>query len=321
MQASTVALAFDAALVDSTSPAQTVLVTNVGTASGTVTSVQVSGAGAGADQFVVSHDCLAALPAGTGSCPVSVSFKPTRDTPASATLTIATSSGDLTVGLSGQSYLMGFNLNLGLGAGVDSFTGASGQIVSGTATITNSGGALVFTGATPLETGYVTYGQLPGTVMGTRDFVFKVVATRTARNVSGTTYYSGSFAWLGSTDPNRIGLWVKDADSTVGAGQFPTLTINGISYHAFDNPVALNTAVTYEVVRAAGRVSLKVNGAVANLYTADSNSAASNRVLVGKTLTNSRDYGALQELRLGNSPVANRMWRGSISQASLTVTN
>ncbi len=319
MQASTAALSFDQVLVDATSPVQTVLVTNAGTASGSVTSIQVTGAGA--DQFAATHDCLAPLAAGTGSCHVSVTFKPASDSPASATLTISTSSGDLTVGLSGQSYLMGFNLNLSSGGGVESYTSTAGQVVNGTASITNSGGALVFTGTTATDTGYVSYANLPGAVMGTRDFVLKVVATRTARNVSGTTYYSGSFAWLGASDPDRIGLWVKDADSTVGAGQFPTLTINGASYHAFDNPITLNTAVTYEVVRAAGRVSLKVNGAVANLYTADSNSAASNRVLVGKTLTNSLSYSSLQTLRLGNAPTANRMWRGSISEASLTVTD
>ncbi len=102
LQTSTQSLVFDNVAVNSTSDVQTVLVFNTGTASGTVNSVQVSGAGA--SLFTATTNCSSALPAGTGSCHVSVTFKPTSTTPASATLTISTTSGDLSVGLTGQGF-------------------------------------------------------------------------------------------------------------------------------------------------------------------------------------------------------------------------
>lgn len=100
LQTSTSSLTFDGVTVNTTSDAQTALVFNNGTASGSVSGVQITGAGA--SQFAASTDCSAPLAAGSGSCHVSVAFTPSSTAPASATLTIATTSGDLTVGLSGQ---------------------------------------------------------------------------------------------------------------------------------------------------------------------------------------------------------------------------
>ena len=91
-------LTFAAQTVNTTSAAQTVTVTNTGTASLTVSGVTVTGTNA--TEFTQTNTCAAAVPAG-GTCTVSVSFRPTAAGLRTGTLSVATSAGTQTAPLSG----------------------------------------------------------------------------------------------------------------------------------------------------------------------------------------------------------------------------
>ena len=89
---SPLALTFGNQLVNSTSSAQTVRVTNISTTAVPITSVALSGANPG--QFARTHNCGSSLAAGA-SCTVSVVFKPTSSGGKSAVLTVNGSGGGL----------------------------------------------------------------------------------------------------------------------------------------------------------------------------------------------------------------------------------
>lgn len=301
---------------------KTLAVSLLNSGEGTVTltsAPSVQGAG-----YSLNTNCGATLMVGA-ECQASVTFQPSAAQAYSGSLAFGTnaSNSPALVSLAGVgAYPLGASFDFSAGSfGVETTSGIAGQRVLGAGTITRSGSTLQFSPVGPTDTGYVDFLAIPGSTIGPRDFVLRAVATRTSRNVSGSSYYSGQIAWLGMSDPERIGIWVKDADGTVSpGGQFPTMNINGVFYHAIDNPISLNVPVTYEVVRTGGQVQFKVNGQAVNLYTASSNSAASGRVLVGKTLSVPRSYDAVQGIRVGNAPAANRMFGGVVSSVSLTVT-
>jgi hypothetical protein len=96
LAASPTALSFAGQAVGSKSSAQTVTVTNSGTAAAAISSVSASG------PFAATNTCGSSLAAGA-SCTASVTFSPTAAGAASGTLTVASNATDasLTVGLSG----------------------------------------------------------------------------------------------------------------------------------------------------------------------------------------------------------------------------
>lgn len=88
-------LQFGSIAVNSTSAAQSVTLTNNGTASATVSTPDVTG-----DFFLSGNTCTAALPPG-GSCVVSISFTPHTEGSRSGTLTLTDTAGTHTVTLNG----------------------------------------------------------------------------------------------------------------------------------------------------------------------------------------------------------------------------
>jgi hypothetical protein len=114
LSASPASLSFGNEAVGSTSAAQTVTVTNTGSAAATVSAVS-----AGAP-FAETNNCGSWIAAGT-SCTVSVTFKPTEAGSASANLTVASNATNpsLTVALSGTGTSgSGGTTNLALNAPV-----------------------------------------------------------------------------------------------------------------------------------------------------------------------------------------------------------
>jgi hypothetical protein len=107
LTASPSSLSFGSATVGSTSAAQTVTVSNPGSAAATGASVSVSG------PFSQTNTCGSSIAAG-GSCTVSVEFAPTAAGAASGTLSVASSApgSPLTVGLSGTGVTANANLAL-----------------------------------------------------------------------------------------------------------------------------------------------------------------------------------------------------------------
>lgn len=275
---------------------------------------------------IVNNSCGTAGAPGTlavgASCSVELSFAPVLGDSLAGAVVLVTADQveDQSLSLSATVAppALGFSLDFSAGTyGVDAFHGSIGQAVVGSGTVARSGGSLVFTSSGPTNTSYVSFPSVAGTAMGTRDFVLSVSAVRKARNFSGSSYYSGQMVWVGAADPKRIGLWVKDTNA---GEQVPTLTINGGFYHAFENLITLNTPVTYEVRRTNGVVELRVNGALAKLWTANSDSSASNRKLVGTSVAAATDYNTVSTVRIGNSPNADRMFSGTISAVTLSVT-
>ena len=89
-------LQFGSVAVGGTSAAQSVTLTNSGTAAATVSTPTSTG-----DFFVSANTCAASLPPSGGTCSVSVSFAPTVAGTRNGTLTITDSTGTHTVALSG----------------------------------------------------------------------------------------------------------------------------------------------------------------------------------------------------------------------------
>ncbi len=92
-------LSFAGQLLTSTSPSQTVTLTNNGTASLTITSITISG------DFAETDNCGASVPAG-GSCTINVTFAPTAVAGRTGTLTITdnASGSPRTVALTGTGW-------------------------------------------------------------------------------------------------------------------------------------------------------------------------------------------------------------------------
>src|SRR5581483_2296196 len=91
---------FGTVATGSSSPAQTVTVTNTGSASAPVSSVTTSG------DFSQTNTCGSSIPAG-GSCTVSVTFRPTATGSRTGSLSITASGITNTVPLSGTGVAPG----------------------------------------------------------------------------------------------------------------------------------------------------------------------------------------------------------------------
>ena len=107
LSASTASLSFGSTAVGDTSAAQTVTVTNTGTAAATVTSVTATG------DFTATTTCGTALAAGA-NCAATVTFHPSAGGTRTGTLTIASTASNptLTVALSGTGTVAVTNLAL-----------------------------------------------------------------------------------------------------------------------------------------------------------------------------------------------------------------
>jgi len=86
---SSTSLTFGAAGIGATSPAQFVTLTNVGTATMTISSIAITGANAG--DFAQTHTCGSSLAVGGAGCSIRVTFKPTASGTRTATLNVTDS--------------------------------------------------------------------------------------------------------------------------------------------------------------------------------------------------------------------------------------
>jgi hypothetical protein len=109
LAANPASLAFSSTVVNTSSAAQNVTVSNSGSAAGAVSSVTASG------DFSQTNTCGTSIPAG-GSCTVSVTFRPTTSGSRTGTLTVSSNASNptLSVALTGTSAPAG-NSNLAAG--------------------------------------------------------------------------------------------------------------------------------------------------------------------------------------------------------------
>ena len=133
----TATLTFASQNIASTSPAQTVTLSNTGTAALNITSINTT-----TGDFVTTNTCGAGTGAG-GSCTLNVSFKPTAGGPRTGTLTLTTDATDsphsITLTGSGQGALAKLSATSKTFASQNQGTTSVMQ----TLTVTNSGGAVL----------------------------------------------------------------------------------------------------------------------------------------------------------------------------------
>ena len=108
-------LSFGTETVGSTSGAQSVTVTDTGSAAATITGITVTG------PFSQTHTCGSSLAAGA-SCTISATFSPTVAGSASGTISVAGNAGTLTVALSGTGVSTTTNLALNRPATASGYT-------------------------------------------------------------------------------------------------------------------------------------------------------------------------------------------------------
>ncbi len=179
-------LTFTSQTINTTSPSQTITLTNTGNAALTISSVTITGANAG--DFAVNNGCPASL-AANANCAIGVTFKPT----ASGTRTAAVSVADNAAG-SPQSV------------------GLTGTGASTTPTVTVSPTSLVFASQTLNTT------SAPQTVTVTNTGSSAV--TFTGFTISGEN--SGDFG-LGTGTCNPSGTLAAGANCTVAVTFTPTV--------------------------------------------------------------------------------------------------
>ena len=149
-------LQFGSVAVNGTSPAQTVTLTNSGTAASTISTPTVSG-----DYILSANTCTAAVAPG-GTCTVSVEFQPHAAGARSGILTLSDTSGTRTVALNGtgvgQSAVALSPTSL-----VFSRTAIGGTSATQTVTVSNGGTASATLGAFTVTGDFA----LPGNTCGT----------------------------------------------------------------------------------------------------------------------------------------------------------
>jgi hypothetical protein len=187
-------------LLNTTSAAQSVTVTNSGTSSLTVSSVTLAGSDPG-DFAVASNGCSAAV-APSANCTISVTFKPTAQAGRSGTLQIASNAnnGTQSVPLSGTGIAPVAGVSPGSLTYASQLLGSTS--VAQTVTVTNSGTAALHVGTLTLSGANASDYAISSTNCGT------VVAA------SGTCTISLTFA------PNATG-------SRAGVLQIPSDATNG----------------------------------------------------------------------------------------------
>jgi hypothetical protein len=234
-------LSFGNQNIGSTSSAQTVTLTNSGTASLTITSVALNGTNPG--DFAQTNNCPASL-AANASCTVSVTFKPTISGSRTATLTFLDNAANSpqTVALSGTGTTSSIYFSDGFETGNLSKWTLPSSDSTGTRTVqsttVNTGGnALQFSNANGQYAYVYTALSAPQTQTFTR-FYFRLDSTFTgSTELAMARNANGSNIWEIDYDASRKGLDVYIWNSSNGI-----LTISSAS-----NVVSANTWYSIEV--------------------------------------------------------------------------
>jgi Abnormal spindle-like microcephaly-assoc'd, ASPM-SPD-2-Hydin len=234
-------LSFGNQNIGSTSSAQTVTLTNSGTASLTITSVALNGTNPG--DFAQTNNCPASL-AANASCTVSVTFKPTISGSRTATLTFLDNAANSpqTVALSGTGTTSSIYFSDGFETGNLSKWTLPSSDSTGTRTVqsttVNTGGnALQFNNANGQYAYVYTALSAPQTQTFTR-FYFRLDSTFTgSTELAMARNANGSNIWEIDYDASRKGLDVYIWNSSNGI-----LTISSAS-----NVVSANTWYSIEV--------------------------------------------------------------------------
>ena len=167
---SAASITFSGAVVGSTSAAQSVTLTNNGTAALAITSIATSGANSG--DFAVTNTCPASV-AAAATCAISAQFKPTAGGARAATVTVTDGAGTQTITLqgSGEDFSMAFTAGTVLASGMSENLTLTVTPLSGfTGTV-----ALACSGAPTLSTCTVNPASvaLNGTAVATSVFTLK----------------------------------------------------------------------------------------------------------------------------------------------------
>lgn len=181
--------------LNTTSPAQKVMVTNTGTALLSISQIAITGTNAG--DFAEINTCGLGIDAGT-SCTISVTFTPTALGARTGTLTITDALGMQSVGMTGTGVM-----TLGLGipsGGSSSATVSAGSTAKYTLAIGGGGisgaATLTCTGAPAKATCTVPSSE---NVSATKASTFTVSVSTTAPSSATLQHRGWSFAWFWAT--------------------------------------------------------------------------------------------------------------------------
>jgi hypothetical protein len=188
-------LTFASRGVDTTSPAQKVMLQNTGGAALTISQIALSGTHAG--DFAETNNCGSSLIA-NGSCTISVTFRPTASGPLSANLSVRDSVGNQTVALTGTGAP---SLGLGIPSGdSDSATVSAGATAKYSISIGGAGlsgtATLACTGAPAGATCTVPASE---NVSATAATQFTVSVTTTAPTSAALERNGSPLSWFWAT--------------------------------------------------------------------------------------------------------------------------
>jgi hypothetical protein len=242
---SATALNFGNQVLNTTSPPQTVTLTDTGGATLTVKSISVIGANSG--DFSETNNCGTSVPAG-GSCTITVAFTPTVVGTRTAQVTISDNAANSpqTVGLTGVGVINATTTSLTSSPNPS----ALGQGVTLTAVVTPANGGTP-TGKVTFYDGSTSLGTV-ALSLGTAQFATSALVVGTH---SLTASYSGDSSFQPSTSSAVIQV-VTQGTATVALGSSPNP-----SY--LDQTVAFTATVAgVKGILPTGSVSFKQGGAV-----------------------------------------------------------
>lgn len=264
-------VAFGSVSVGTTSPAQSVTLTNSGTASLSITSITITITVTNSSDFAQTNMCPATLGAGA-SCTINATFRPTTTGMRTGTLLITDNAAGSpqSVSLTGTGVAVSApavtlsSSNLSFGSQQVGTTSA-GQMV----TLTNSGTATLTISSIGASTDYAqtnTCGTLPATIQpsGTCTITASFKPTSTGAmngNMSITDNASGSPQTIALTGTGAdFAIAGPPAAVTVTAGQPASFTINltttggptvnAISFSASANPSATTVSFSPQTISA-----------------------------------------------------------------------
>ena len=212
-------LTFGSVSVGTTSPAQTITLTNTGAAALSITSLGV--AGAGASSFVQNNNCGSSLAAGA-NCTISVNFKPSAGGTATATLSVAdnASGSPQTASLSGTGAAAAVSLSptsLAFGS-LPAGTTSPAQTI----TLTNAGTtALTITGVAVSGASASSFIQTNGCGSSVGVGAHCSISVTFKPSASGIDAATLSFSDNGSGSPQAVSL--TGTGTTTASGQ--TITV------------------------------------------------------------------------------------------------
>ncbi len=263
-------LVFSSQLLNSTSPAQTVTLTNTGNASLSLAGMSVTG------DFAQTNACPSSLPAGA-SCTVSVTFTPAAVGTRTGTLTVTdnAAASPQQVSLSGTGAAAATPAAAAVTLSPSSLTFASQTVATTstaqTITLKNTGaGALSISGLVPSGNFGATT-TCPSSLPAGASCTISVTFTPTA---AGTLTGAITFTDNAAASPQQVSLSGTGAAAATPAA--PAVTLSPSSLTFASQTVATTSAAQTVTLKNSGTGSLSISGIAASGNFAETNTCGTN---------------------------------------------